>query len=228
MSLTTEQVSSWLQFGEPAKFQTETYEYSMQGPLYAASAVLTRRTISPDRRLLECRVSARYPIRKKKEFEVRAETDAKGTLIIQEENDLITGEQRIWRIDSPAVLSLDGVSAINTSGPVQSVVGILFAISDFLSLNCDSIPITRTMAVVGKKIWALRLLSLKSSATGIEAEITRLDTHDGRVNIESAEWNSAYRLRLEWDASARLIQAIQVSLPIVGRIKIQLVRHERK
>lgn len=227
MSPDAEQFSNWLQFDESAQFQSETYEYSVRRPLYAASAILTRRYLSPDRRLLECRASARYPIRKKKEFEIRAETDAKGCLVFQEETDLTTGKRRIWRMESADRLSLEGGHSFTTHNTVQSVIGLIFAITDLLS-SAHSIAGAATMAVVGKQVWALRMLPRDRNTTDIHVEVAPLEPRKDEVSIADANWSSAYQLLVEWDQRARVIRAISVALPIIGRVKVQLLKFDRK
>lgn len=130
-------------------------------------------------------------------------------------------------MSAPDVLSLEGVSSFQVHCPVQSVLGLIFAISDLLARDGGSAS-AATMAVVGKNVWVLRLLARKATSTDFDVEVTRLDARDGQVKIEDVTWDSAYRLSVEWDPDARLIRAISVALPIVGRVKVQLVKYDRK
>ncbi len=205
---------SRLQFSEPAKFQTETVEYSMRGPLYAASAVLSRRVLSADRRLLECRARVQYPIRKNKEFELRAETEANGVLLWQEEIDLTTGTKKLWQRTSTNEYECDGLRTFIADGSVQSIIGLFFALTDHLSAGrcADVDPV---FVVVGRNIWRVDW----PVATTLEA--SRFLVNDGRQR-------ERYRIDFEWDPQANLIRELSIGLPFFGRLRAHAAGYQRQ
>lgn len=153
----------WLCFDSTLSLSSkEIREYEVKGPLYAASAILSREKTSSDRLLVEAELEARIPFQKRKHFQVRSETDLRGEVVFEESN--------------------------TANFSVLSAAGLVFAIND--SYRSPTFTSGHAFFVLNKKLFAIRTDRL--SAHQIEIEIVSvLDQAPKIENIDWTSAHSA-------------------------------------
>lgn len=212
----------WLGFDKISGSSKEILEYEVRRPLFAASAILTRQSLQADRFQLEGELQARLPLGQKKELQIRAETDAVGSVLSYEERDRVSGKVIRWhRAENDQLICGDNRRVLyRVSAPVQSSIGLLFGIFD----RDKIVELNERVAffTAGRHLMAIRLRQI--SSVGLIAEVTKIDVKSGSMDWNGENWSSAHELELEWN---RGVRAIHVSIPFLGRISLKLVKHER-
>lgn len=206
-------------------------EYTLTGPLYAASAVFERRQIE-DRTQVSAVAHAKLPFGKKYSASIVADsvTQEKDSVGFSTHRESANGIEKCWTLTAeglvrtdengrPFVVSRRLLSMLDA--PIVSAADLMFRVDEAWAEESSPAGV---YFVAGHRLLALRLES--GGPELIDGIITTASLADGPKDpvrrFFELPWNEGRKFQFVWSKSLRSVAAVRAQVPLLGRVEARL------
>jgi hypothetical protein len=222
---------SWLHLPSYSQLASEKLEYSIKGPLYAASCVLDLSTNSSSITNIHAKAQASLALGKRWQFEAESSGDLNTQILFEQylERDLSSHRTNSWKSHDAELIreggrtfDLEQLSIQNAA--ILSSIQLPFAIAYSWSASCDEL---RGYFVAAKSVHAIQLIE-----DGQDAGLYRLAARVRAASLSGTDWEDSHWsadpiFYVHVNSEKRVIESISAKAPVIGQVKLKLTRHER-